>query len=94
MASMVDVKCKQCKNTFQARTADVKRGWGKFCSKKCKARKQEAKTGQYSNYIHGSRSKQYADEYGGIPNFDRHGEYIGFQCTGFSNEEHDCNKDF
>lgn len=32
----VSVKCK-CGTTFQARVADRKRGWGKFCSKSCKA---------------------------------------------------------
>ena len=40
MASMTTVKCHQCGNPFQARTADVRRGWGKFCSKSCKAKKQ------------------------------------------------------
>ena len=40
MASMTTVKCGKCKKEFQARTADVKRGWGKFCSKSCKAKKQ------------------------------------------------------
>lgn len=41
MASMTTVKCKSCKTEFQARTADVARGWGKFCSKSCKATKQK-----------------------------------------------------
>jgi hypothetical protein len=42
MPKMTDVKCgnKKCQKTFQARTADVARGWGKFCSKSCKAHKQ------------------------------------------------------
>ena len=40
MPSMTAVKCATCKTEFQARTADVKRGWGKFCSKSCKAKKQ------------------------------------------------------
>ena len=34
MAAMTDVTCK-CGTKFQARTADVKRGWGKNCSKSC-----------------------------------------------------------
>lgn len=42
MASMTACKCGSCGITFQARTADVKRGWGKFCSKSCKAKKQTA----------------------------------------------------
>lgn len=40
MPSMTTVTCHQCKKSFQARTADVNRGWGKFCSKSCKAKKQ------------------------------------------------------
>ena len=42
MASMTEVKCanRECGAMFLARTADVKRGWGKFCSKSCKAKKQ------------------------------------------------------
>lgn len=36
----VEVKCKTCKTPFMARVADRKRGWGKFCSKSCKAIKQ------------------------------------------------------
>jgi hypothetical protein len=46
----VIMKCKCCKTEFEARVADVKRGWGKFCSKSCKAKKQESITGQYKNY--------------------------------------------
>lgn len=40
MSSKVEVKCKQCQTIFTARVADRKRGWGKFCSKSCKAKKQ------------------------------------------------------
>jgi len=43
----VERKCKWCKKPFQARAADVKRGWAKFCSKSCKAKEQEKRTGQY-----------------------------------------------
>jgi hypothetical protein len=52
MVMMVKVVCGCCKTTFSARRADVNRGWGKFCSKSCKAKKQEARTGQYANIIH------------------------------------------
>lgn len=47
MAGMTTVKChnKKCGREFQARTADVNRGWGKFCSKSCKAVKQFKDTG-------------------------------------------------
>lgn len=44
---MVERTCKWCKKAFQARTADVNRGWALFCSKSCKAMKQEKSTGQY-----------------------------------------------
>lgn len=93
------VKCKRCRCEFQARVADIKRGWGKFCSKSCKAVKQEQRTGQYkaylqkdSNYRGSGVDKEtylsYAREYGGIPNFNHKGEYQGFQCGGFDNTEH------
>lgn len=41
----VRVKCARCKQPFMARVADRKRGWGKFCSKSCKAIKQTQRTG-------------------------------------------------
>lgn len=41
-------KCACCGDPFTARTADRKRGWARFCSKRCKAIKQEARTGQYA----------------------------------------------
>lgn len=40
MATMLSVKCQHCKTLFEAREADRKRGWAKFCSKSCKAIKQ------------------------------------------------------
>lgn len=46
----VMVKCCSCRVSFQARIADRKRGWGKHCSKSCKAKKQESRTGQYAAY--------------------------------------------
>lgn len=58
MAKMIDVTChnRKCKEgdgkrkVFQARAVDVKRGWGKFCCKSCKAIEQEGRTHQYANY--------------------------------------------
>jgi hypothetical protein len=44
-AATVEVKCQRCKQPFVARVADRKRGWGKFCSKSCKAIKQTQRTG-------------------------------------------------
>lgn len=53
MPKMVDVICanRTCKAPFQAREADRKRGWGKFCSKSCKATVQERRTGQMARYL-------------------------------------------
>lgn len=45
MPSKVEVKCKQCQSLFMARVADRNRGWGKFCSKSCKAKKQTKSKG-------------------------------------------------
>lgn len=42
MPAMVDRACAHCGGPFKARAADVKRGWGLFCSKSCKAGKQAA----------------------------------------------------
>lgn len=36
--SMVERTCKTCGSKFEARQADVNRGWAKYCSKSCKAR--------------------------------------------------------
>lgn len=46
------VKCATCKDPFLAREADIKRGWGRFCSKSCKASKQhKQKPWIYFNYL-------------------------------------------
>lgn len=41
----VRVNCARCGDPFMARVADRKRGWGKFCSKSCKAIRQTQRTG-------------------------------------------------
>ncbi|MBP5097954.1 hypothetical protein [Pseudomonas protegens] len=41
MSATVEVLCEWCSGQFSARVADRKRGWAKFCSKSCKASKQE-----------------------------------------------------
>lgn len=51
MSSAGQYKCQQCGSTFTARTADRARGWARFCSKSCKARKQDARTGQHRSYL-------------------------------------------
>lgn len=35
---------RDCRIKFQARSADVARGWAKFCSKRCKAIEQTRRT--------------------------------------------------
>lgn len=40
------VKCERCRGEFSARVADRKRGWGRFCSKSCKAVRQTQVTGR------------------------------------------------
>lgn len=51
MASMTEITCKcGCKRKRMVRTADVKRGWGQFFDKSCKARHQERRTGQCADY--------------------------------------------
>lgn len=83
--------CDRCGATFSGRTADRKRGWARFCSKSCKAVKQEARTGQFNNYrgsgVGRTAYLEKAREHGGIPQFNRNGEYEGFVDTGFSNED-------
>lgn len=62
--SKVTRKCsnKKCGAMFTARSADVKRGWARFCSKSCKAYVQEKRTGQYSDLLKASSSSsRYAD---------------------------------
>lgn len=63
--SMVQRICKWrgCRAKFTARSADVKRGWGNFCSKSCKANEQESRTGQYKSLslLSGSRDTRETD---------------------------------
>ena len=77
---MVDCKCanKKCGMPFKARSADVKRGWGKFCSKSCKAAEQESRTHQNANYQHCRVVASYEREFGGTACFDNRGRYAGF----------------
>jgi hypothetical protein len=52
MPKMTEVTCKcGCGRKKAVRTADVKRGWGKFYSKSCKAKHQERRTGQYKRLL-------------------------------------------
>lgn len=58
MAKMVTVRCKTCKAPFEAREADRKRGWGRYCSKSCKAIRQ--------TQIKGRRSKAAYQRHDGV----------------------------
>jgi len=69
-------KCKNCDKIFYPRVADVNRGWGKFCSKSCKAKRAD----QYSPFkidgeVGGTVIEQYED-----------GTEL-FYATHFSNED-------
>ncbi len=63
----VQVKCR-CGTMFTARVADRKRGWGKFCSKSCKAIEQEKRTGQNASYK--NRADREDDGFDGAACFD------------------------
>jgi len=40
--------CDNCGNEYHAKTADIKRGWGKCCSKSCSAKKREKARPNYN----------------------------------------------
>lgn len=50
-AQKAQYKCASCGDPFLARVADRKRGWARFCSKSCKAIKQEQRTGQHKAHL-------------------------------------------
>lgn len=66
---MVGRKCNWCKALFQARAADVKRGWGKFCSKSCKAMRQEKRTGQHQALRHRANDDMHQAALDGMGDF-------------------------
>ena len=61
---LVEIICKcGCGRKKLVREADVKRGWGKYFDKSCKAKHQESKTGQYSKFLKKSlRSENMTDD--------------------------------
>ena len=77
---MSAVTC-ECGKVFEARPADIKRGWAKSCSKSCAARQTNKKTGNYQRYCdqHDEREKQLL----------KHGQL----CFANGSDGHDCNKD-
>lgn len=62
---MITKPCEWCKKPHTVRVADVKRGWGRFCSKSCKAMKQEKRTGQNAAY-HAQQDDRELDNHGHI----------------------------
>ena len=90
----IEKPCNRCKKPHTVRVADVKRGWGKYCSKSCKAVEQTQRTGlgdPERNFMGSGVSRERyledAKEYGGTPVYDRRGEYAGFIPTPFNNSE-------
>ncbi len=91
MASMVEITCAcGCGAKKMVRTADVKRGWGKFATKSCKAKVQGydvACKGVFRNRtVSQEKYLYYANEFGGTPEFSRNGDYIGFTGGGFDQD--------
>lgn len=66
MATMQEITCVcGCGRKKMVRTADVKRGWGKYYSKSCKAKAQEKRTGQCRSYLHREHKR---DDYRDVEN--------------------------
>ena len=60
---MVDHKCENCGCIHQVKSADLKRGWGKTCSKSCAASIKARKPGSnYKKYINRARRGEEQDE--------------------------------
>ena len=60
MARKVEIICKcGCGRKKMVRIADVKRGWGKFYSKSCKAIAQERRTGQHASFLAREEEREY-----------------------------------
>lgn len=49
-AGKVAVDCASCGETFMAKVYDIKRGWGRFCSKICKAAAQGQRRKENGRY--------------------------------------------
>lgn len=63
MAATVTKKCECCGVSMAVRKADVSRGWGRFCSKSCKAKKQDQRTAsaydEYAATVHPFSSEAF-----------------------------------
>jgi hypothetical protein len=62
LPEMVTRICRWCKDPFQARVVDVKRGWGLFCCKRCKALSQSSRTRSRIKKIAGRNKKAVIKE--------------------------------
>lgn len=71
-------KCLICNSEFDAKPADVRRGWGKYCNKSCAATANNRKTGNYQRYL--TRVARKAD------NLDESSEFTN--AHQFSNEDY------
>lgn len=71
---MVDRNCQQCGALFKAKPADVRRGWARFCSKSCKAIKQERRTGQHAAFLARQSGDDEVDE--GSGEWDDHKAWV------------------
>lgn len=56
---MPEISCGWCSKKKKVRSADIKRGWGKYCSKSCKAKDQAKKKGGKSNHRKVSSKKRF-----------------------------------
>ena len=74
MARMTEITCAcGCKRKKMVRTADIKRGWGKYYSKSCKAVAQENRTGQHKRFL--QRKAQNEDYRSYEDDFHPHDSY-------------------
>lgn len=60
---MVERKC-ACGAVFLARAADVKRGWGKSCSKSCAATRTNKKTGNFQRFVQARNEAMHQEALG------------------------------
>lgn len=63
-------ECKNCKKVFFPRKADVARGWGRFCSKSCKASEQNKRKPYDFDKWRKSCAKEELDIHYYEPDFD------------------------
>ena len=73
MAKMVEITCAcGCGRKKMVRLSDVKRGWGRFYSKSCKAREQERRTGQHARF---RRRQREVEEMDSLEWYNHYGEH-------------------